>query len=346
MPTVRYDTERRVSFQEELAARFVVNPRRDGSRRHLPSSRHRKLSPLVHSHRHRTAGRDADRSQPLRDAKSRRQRAMCSRPSEFRCWRDAASTSVMTCVRRSACVVSANFARAAFPGVPFEGVLGQRLAAGREHEIIGVVGDVALDVYGAPTMVVYRAHRQFADNRNWALTQVVATERSTDESLSAVGGKWPDSIPSWSSTGRRPWPRSWTAARVESVSPSCSWERSRSSHWPWPRSVSTACSRMPCASARLRLASGSRSAQLRHRCARFVFRQAAVVVGLGIVAGLAGALVLGRWLEALAFGIAPTDSRILMASAIVLTVVAIVAVWLPAQRAARVEPRMAIQESR
>ncbi len=40
---------------------------------------------------------------------------------------------------------------------------GQRIAAGgRELEIIGVVGDVALDVYGAPTMVVYHAHRQFA----------------------------------------------------------------------------------------------------------------------------------------------------------------------------------------
>ena len=48
--------------------------------------------------------------------------------------------------------------------MPLDSVLGQRIAAGgRELEIIGVVGDVALDVYGAPTMVVYHAHRQFAD---------------------------------------------------------------------------------------------------------------------------------------------------------------------------------------
>ena len=66
--------------------------------------------------------------------------------------------------------------------MPYDGVLGQRIAAGgRELEIVGVVGDVALDVYGAPTMVVYHAHRQFAGNRNWALTQVVATERSPEE---------------------------------------------------------------------------------------------------------------------------------------------------------------------
>ena len=84
-------------------------------------------------------------------------------------------------------VVSANFARVAFPGMPHESVLGQRIAAGgRELEIVGVVGDVALDVYGAPTMVVYHAHRQFAGNRNWALTQVVAAEQSPQELLSAV----------------------------------------------------------------------------------------------------------------------------------------------------------------
>ena len=73
--------------------------------------------------------------------------------------------------------------------------------ASRQLEIIGVVGDVALDVYGAPTMVVYRPHRQFADDRNWALTQVVATERSTEELLGAVrtrGG------PTRSGAGRAP----------------------------------------------------------------------------------------------------------------------------------------------
>ncbi|HEX6214900.1 MAG TPA: FtsX-like permease family protein, partial [Vicinamibacterales bacterium] len=90
----------------------------------------------------------------------------------------------------------------------------------------------------------------------------------------------------------------------------------------------------------IRVALGATAAQVR----ALVFRQAAVVIGLGVSAGLAGALVLGRWLESLAFGIAPSDARILMASAIVLTFVALIAVWLPAQRAARVEPRVAMQE--
>ena len=84
----------------------------------------------------------------------------------------------------------------------------------------------------------------------------------------------------------------------------------------------------------IRVALGATRAQVR----ALVFRQAAVVIGVGITAGLAGALALGRWLEALAFGIAPSDARVLTASAMVLTVVAIVAVWLPARRALQIDP--------
>ena len=57
---------------------------------------------------------------------------------------------------------------------------------GRRRQIVGVVGDVALDVYGSPAIVVYHAHRQFADNRNWALTQTVATTLPPERLLSAV----------------------------------------------------------------------------------------------------------------------------------------------------------------
>jgi hypothetical protein len=54
--------------------------------------------------------------------------------------------------------------------------------------------------------------------------------------------------------------------------------------------------------------------------------------------------VLGRWLEALAFGVAPSDPRILIACASVLALVALVAAWVPARLAARVEPRVAMQK--
>jgi putative ABC transport system permease protein len=91
----------------------------------------------------------------------------------------------------------------------------------------------------------------------------------------------------------------------------------------------------------IRIALGATDGQVR----ALILRQAVVVLGVGVAAGLVGALILGRWLETLAFGIAPSDPRILIASAGVLAIVALVAAWLPAQRAARVEPRVAMQDS-
>ncbi|MDF2776004.1 MAG: permease, partial [Geminicoccaceae bacterium] len=70
-------------------------------------------------------------------------------------------------------VVSRRAADILFPGVP---AVGQQVrAGGRTAEIIGVVGDVALDARGEIAPYVYHAHRQFAGNRNWALTQIVRT---------------------------------------------------------------------------------------------------------------------------------------------------------------------------
>src|SRR6185436_19422215 len=50
-------------------------------------------------------------------------------------------------------------------------VIGDRL------EIIGVVGDAAISSRGTVRPMVYHSHGQFAANRNWALTQVVAMDR-------------------------------------------------------------------------------------------------------------------------------------------------------------------------
>jgi ABC-type antimicrobial peptide transport system permease subunit len=88
------------------------------------------------------------------------------------------------------------------------------------------------------------------------------------------------------------------------------------------------------------MALGATAAQVR----TLVMRQAALVVGIGVAVGLGASLLLGRWLEALAFGVEPSDPAILAAAALLLAAVAAVAAWLPARRAARIEPRIAIQE--
>jgi ABC-type antimicrobial peptide transport system permease subunit len=75
-----------------------------------------------------------------------------------------------------------------------------------------------------------------------------------------------------------------------------------------------------------------------------VLRQASVVLGVGLIAGTVGALVLGRWLTSLTFGISPSDPRILVAAAVVLTTTGLLAAWLPARRASRVAPTIAMRE--
>jgi len=75
-----------------------------------------------------------------------------------------------------------------------------------------------------------------------------------------------------------------------------------------------------------------------------VLRQAAIVLGAGLLVGTVGARVLGRWLAGLAFGITPSDPRIFLAAIALLTVTGLLAAWLPARRASRVGPGIAIQQ--
>jgi predicted lysophospholipase L1 biosynthesis ABC-type transport system permease subunit len=90
----------------------------------------------------------------------------------------------------------------------------------------------------------------------------------------------------------------------------------------------------------IRIALGASAAQLRV----LVLRQAAVVLGIGIVGGIGGALLLGRWLSWLLFQTSPWDARIIVGTAVLLSITGIVAAWLPARRAWRIEARIAMQE--
>lgn len=67
-------------------------------------------------------------------------------------------------------------------------------------------------------------------------------------------------------------------------------------------------------------------------------------VAIGLVAGLAASLYLGRFLEGLLFGVEPNDPLTLAATALVLLLVAGVATLIPARRSLRVEPAEALRE--
>jgi ABC-type antimicrobial peptide transport system permease subunit len=64
---------------------------------------------------------------------------------------------------------------------------------------------------------------------------------------------------------------------------------------------------------------------------------------VGVALGLAGAFALTRVMSSLLFGVSPTDLVTFAVSALVLTVVALLPCWLPARRAARIDPMEALR---
>jgi len=76
---------------------------------------------------------------------------------------------------------------------------------------------------------------------------------------------------------------------------------------------------------------------------KLVLRQGMTLALIGQAAGLIGAFALTRVMRGLLFGIGPTDSNTFISVAIVSTVVAFVACYLPARRATKVDPLVALR---
>ena len=74
-----------------------------------------------------------------------------------------------------------------------------------------------------------------------------------------------------------------------------------------------------------------------------VLRQGLRLVGVGLLIGLAGALALTRLLRGLLFGVSPSDPITFAAVPLLLLCVALLACWLPARRAAKVDPMEALR---
>jgi ABC-type antimicrobial peptide transport system permease subunit len=67
------------------------------------------------------------------------------------------------------------------------------------------------------------------------------------------------------------------------------------------------------------------------------------LVALGLALGLALALAVNRSVEGMLYGVDPADPLTLAAVALVLGAVALLACWLPARRATRIDPMVALR---
>jgi predicted permease len=89
----------------------------------------------------------------------------------------------------------------------------------------------------------------------------------------------------------------------------------------------------------IRLALGAEATRLRN----MIVRQGMGLALAGVVAGLGAAWGVSRLMESLLFGVKPQDPVVFVAVPVGLAAVALLAVWLPARRALRVDPVVALR---
>jgi putative ABC transport system permease protein len=76
---------------------------------------------------------------------------------------------------------------------------------------------------------------------------------------------------------------------------------------------------------------------------RMIAQRGVVLAALGVVTGLVATVGLTRFLAGLLYGVSPTDPLALAGTAAMLLGVALLATWLPARRAAMVDPMEALR---
>ena len=76
---------------------------------------------------------------------------------------------------------------------------------------------------------------------------------------------------------------------------------------------------------------------------QWVLKQGLVLIAAGVAVGLIGAFVATRLLRTMLFEVGPTDLATYVGLALLLTAVALIACYIPARRATKVDPLVALR---
>jgi putative ABC transport system permease protein len=238
-------------------------------------------------------------------------------------------------------VISRRTADVLFPGA---NAVGQQVrAGGRTAEIIGIVADVALDARGEVVPHVYHAHRQFAGNRNWALTQVVRTSRPMEitqgEARRALAALDPQLVMYRPEAlddviGQSEAQRVFTLQMLGAFAAVALALAALGLFGVLSYGV-----RLRSREFGIRMALGADRRKIR----RMVLREGLTVTAIGTVIGLLAAVALSRVLTSMVFGVSALDPGVMVGAAVFMTVVAAIAAYLPAYRATAAEPRSVLQ---
>ena len=89
----------------------------------------------------------------------------------------------------------------------------------------------------------------------------------------------------------------------------------------------------------IRMALGAQSREVLH----MVLSESMFLVALGVIIGVGAGLSAGTLVTTMLFGLAPTDTLSILAAVVTMLLVSALAAYLPARRAARVEPMIALR---
>ena len=220
-----------------------------------------------------------------------------------------------------------------------EDPIGKRLHAGGDDvEVVGVVGDVA-DMYRTPPRpTVYHLHRQFAANRNWALVQVVALDRTRPTVVDAIRRELSAIDPALVLYHPQ--------MLREAIGGGLAQERFALFLVGLFALLAVTLAAiglygvLSYAVARrqreigIRLALGAPPSSVM----RLIVRDGGVLAVAGVVIGAAGAAGGTRWMQSLLYRTSATDPWIFAGAAGVLVSVALLASWIPGRTAQRVDP--------
>jgi ABC-type antimicrobial peptide transport system permease subunit len=80
------------------------------------------------------------------------------------------------------------------------------------------------------------------------------------------------------------------------------------------------------------------------RVLSMVMRQGILIAGAGLLIGVLGALALSRFLSTMLYEVSPTDALAFVIAPTILASVALLACFLPAHRATRVDPATTLRQ--
>jgi predicted permease len=237
-------------------------------------------------------------------------------------------------------VISKILADRLFPGVS---AVGQRIGVAGGSDVIGVVSDVAVDNEGRSDGYVYHAHRQFAGDRNWALTQVVATTGSPTAMEPAIRRALAAADPQLvmfrpitldEAIGRGAAQRVFTLKILMTFATVALALCALGLFGVLSYGV-----KLRSREFGIRMALGADRGEI----GRMVLRRGLTVTAVGIAIGLAGAMALSKVMASVLFQVSALDPAVLIATVVFMAIVAGVAAYLPAHQATGVNPRSVLQ---